>query len=88
MFDKQDDIPDDPLKSLTEDVEKLLAPHFSPAGDAGSANMMLSTEELHFQITQHAPETLPVGLLRPIMLTLNYREIHTGEGFVWLLKKR
>lgn len=92
MFDpEEDETPKqerDIVAEWTDTVRELIDPHFSPARDAGDADLMLSTDELHYQLAQHAPEMPPKDYLRVILLALNFKSGHTGESFVWYLKQR
>jgi len=74
--------------SYIEPVQELLSQFFAPAASLATAELMLSTAELHFRIQEHAPGLVPVECLRDVLIALDYKEEHAGDGFVWLLKHR
>lgn len=69
-------------------LRDVLARHFAPAKDAGDADEMYTTLELHQVIDEHSPGTVRSPQhLRELLLALHYREQRIGTEVRWMLKR-
>lgn len=69
-------------------LHDLISKHFSPAMDAGDASLMLTTEEFHAKLQEHAPGELMVFTTRSALESLNYKEHNLDGHLVWLIRER
>jgi len=69
-------------------LRDVLQRHFAPAIDAGEADEMYTTLELHQVIDEHSPGTLSSSRqMRDLLLALGYRELRIGTDLRWMLKR-